>query len=115
MNLAFIEDILSCLELAYHLLAITVDNASNNTTLYRSLQSLLSSQNDSWEAAAMEVNHMAHVVYLSIKALHVDLNLHGTESEDSDYDTYPLSNIPSFTQHLGNITSTIQKVCLLSL
>ncbi len=110
-NLAYIvEDVLSRLKLTRRLLAITADNASNNGTLRRSLQSLLSSQDVEWEAEAMKVNCLAHVFHLSAKALLAGLDLHDVDGEDDDFDTHSLSGALHNEQQPGNIATTVQKV-----
>jgi hypothetical protein len=51
--------------LTERLLVITADNASNNITLRRSLEAALASRSISWNADAMTVNCLAHVLHLS--------------------------------------------------
>ncbi len=57
------------------LLAITCDNASNNGTLYHTIEDILQGQNIEWSAEAMNVSCLAHVLNLSVLALLVGLDV----------------------------------------
>jgi hypothetical protein len=62
------------------LLAITCDNASNNSTMCCALEDALQSQDVDWSADAMKVSCLAHVLNLSAKALLVSLDVTDEES-----------------------------------
>ncbi len=55
-------------KLTERLYAVTADNASNNATLRRALESMLSKMGITWRANEMTVNCLAHVLNLSAKA-----------------------------------------------
>jgi hypothetical protein len=88
-NLAqIVEKILLKHNLTNLLLAITADNASNNTTLRQSLKEALQSRSINWNVNAMTVNCLAHVLNLSAKSMLQGLGTYfymESESEDLDY------------------------------
>ncbi len=82
-NLArIVEGVVMQFNLTDRLLAITCDNASNNSTMCRALEDALRSQDVDWSADAMKVSCLAHVLNLSAKALLVSLDVTNEESGD---------------------------------
>ncbi len=82
-NLArIVEGIVTQFNLIDRLLAITCGNASDNSTLYRSLEEALCSQDIEWSAKAIKVSFLAHVFNLFAKAFLVGLN--ATNADDAE-------------------------------
>ncbi len=82
-----VERILLKHNLTHRLLAITADNASYNGTLRRSLQEAAYSKSINWNANAISVNCLAHVLNLSAKSLIQTLGMHfydGCEPGDAE-------------------------------
>ncbi len=70
-NLAMVvKRVLDQFNLTDRLLAITTDNASNKSTMRKTLQLVLSSRhNVAWNAEVAKISCLAHVLNLSAKAL----------------------------------------------
>jgi hypothetical protein len=86
-----IEKLLQRHNLMHRLLAVTADNASNNSTMRRSLEQALESRSINWNAEAMTVNCLAHVLNLSAKALLARLGTQvydGSTPDEEDDDMY---------------------------
>ncbi len=66
---AVVAQVIMQYKLSGRLFAVTADNASNNKTLRRALESKLSDLGTSWRADAITVNCLAHVLNLSARAL----------------------------------------------
>ncbi len=111
-NLGYaVNDILPQHNLTHRLLAITADNASNNGTLRRSLESWLETQQLTWDAESMKINCLAHVFHLSAKVLLEGIQLYNNDSDDDDYDVGPtLSESDSNLQVAAGVASTVHKV-----
>jgi hypothetical protein len=123
-NLAqIVEKILLKHNLTHRLLAITADNASNNATLRRSLQEALQSKSVNWNAEAMSVNCLAHVLNLSAKSLLQKLGTHfydgcglndAAEEEFGESDNIPVDDdeelLDEGIEHGGEVEDTVLKV-----
>jgi hypothetical protein len=94
-NLALIvEQVLQQFSLTNRLFAITADNASNNQTMRTSLENMLHAQGITWDAEAMTVSCLPHVLNLSAKVFLAGLNLHYDDeiygAEDPDPDDFDI-------------------------
>ncbi len=107
-NLAqIVETVLLKYNLTHRLLSITADNASNNSTLRWSLEESLQNKSINWNADAMTVNCLAHVLNLSTKALLQKLGAKfyaGCEADDDDNNELSCS-ITSATESDDEIVS----------
>jgi hypothetical protein len=87
VNLAeVVVNVLGEYKLLKRIFAVTADNASNNATLRRALQSKLCSFGIGWRADAMTVNCMAHILNLSAKALLLGMTLVDEDERTSETD-----------------------------
>ncbi len=86
-NLAQIVDkVLADHSLSHHLLAVAADNASNNSTMRRALQSLLHAREIHWDSEAMTIHCLAHVLNLSAKMMLRGLYIAYATKDDEDND-----------------------------
>jgi hypothetical protein len=90
-NLALvIERVLDQSNLTDCLLAITTDNASNNSTMRETFQQVLSSRHTvAWNAEVAKISCLAHVLNLSAKALLLAVKVADSAEPDEDEITSP--------------------------
>jgi hypothetical protein len=107
-----IEGVVTQFYLAHCLLAVTCDNASNNSTMCCALKDALRSHNVKWSADVMNVSCLAHVWNLSANALLVGLDVTNEEScIDNLLELDESSPELSPSSATNNVAQTVIKVC----
>jgi hypothetical protein len=121
-NLArIVKKVLIRHNLTDRLFAVTADNASNNGTLRSSLEVALASLNVAWNAKAMTVNCLAHVINLSAKVLLDGLRIRHSVLDTSSMESTEGMTAPTVASASDNTTEddgteiagTVGKVSLL--
>jgi hypothetical protein len=109
-----VEKDISKYSLGRRLLAVAADNASNNTTLWRTLEASLHAQNISWDSESMAINCLTHILNLSAKKLLQGLYIGYSSSDDDDDGVYEseVTVVTAAGQDDDSATSPIEELLI---
>jgi hypothetical protein len=111
-----VERVLQNCNLSGQLLAVAGNNASNNSTMQRALESSPSEQDIHWDAESMAINCMMHILNQSAKTIFMGLYATYSSSYDDDDETSEIdATFEAASDELSNTTERYNEMLLIGI